>query len=354
MVQTFCSKIQKAGYKVVVYSFKNFFVNHLNSSLVSAYDIWVAQHDVSAPDYSKYTMWQYSSSGSVSGVSGACDMDYSYVDYASGGGSSTTTLDPLTFKCDTSSYAFGSNRTYTYKITTADTYPPTAVSSNSSAVTVSGPTQTYQGYYFTLTNVGAGTASITTTAGDGRTVSFTATGSGTAASLRCDTSSYTFGSGSNAYTYKITTNASSAPTAASSNTSAVTVAYSGKTSGGYLYKITNVGEGTATITTAAANGSSVSFPATGAKQSDALSALKSDTPYNLSMKKGAYYTYKFTGATSVSYQFACAATNVIRSASLNKQNGSYYLKIYAMGKGQAGIYVTGGGKSQRVGIVTVS
>lgn len=369
MVQTFCSKLQQAGYKVAVYSFKNFYLSHLNSPLVSQYDTWIAQFGVSTPNFSHYTMWQYTSSGSVPGISGACDMDYSYIDYSNGGGSTPTTLDPLDFKCDTSSYTFGSNRNYTYKITTPDTYPPTAQSSNSSAVTVSGPTSTYHGYLFTLTNVGAGDATITTTAGDGRSVSFKATGSGTTSSgsassgaassgttgaLRSDTSSYTFGPGRYVYTYKITTNASTAPVAASSDTSVATVAYSKRTSGGYLYKITNVGAGTATITTTAADGSSVSFPATGVKQASAIDALQSDTPYNFSMKKGAYYTYKFTGAPGTSYRFVCAATNVIRSASLNKLNGSYYLKIYTMGKGQAGIYVTGGGQSKRAGIVTVS
>lgn len=366
IVETFCTKIAAAGYTPIVYSYKNFFLGHLDSTPVYSYDAWVAQYDASAPDFSLYTMWQYTSSGSVPGISGSVDMDYSYVDYSSNG-VGTHGIDRLTFKSDTSSYTFGNNSTYVYKISTLDTFPPTATSSNPSAVTVSAATPTYRGFLFTLKNVGAGTATITTTAGDGRSVSFQATGTGTAvASLVCDTPAYTFRPGSGVYSYKITTDASTAPIAVSSNPSAVTVAYSKSVPGGYLYKITNVGAGTATITTTAADGASVSFQATGVANAnasasssasvaaDGMTALKSDTPFNLSMKKGAYYTYKFTGSPNVAYQFSCAGTNVIRSASLTKKDGSYYLKIYAVGTGSAGIYASGGGKSQRVGVVTVS
>ena len=355
MVQAFCSKIAAAGYTPIVYSYKNFFLSHLDSTPVYSYDAWVAQYGASAPGMDLYTMWQYTSSGSVPGISGNVDMNYSYVDYAAGGGSRTEGMDPLLFQSDTASYTFGTNRTYTYKIATPDTYPPTASSSNPSAVTVSSATPTYRGYLFTLTNVGAGTATIKTTAGDGRSVSFQVTGADLPkTTLLCDTPSYTFRQGGiTAYTYKITTDASSAPAASSSNPDAVTVAYSKKVSDGYLYQIKNAGAGTATIVTTASDGGSVSFQATGTAAPDALASLQSDTPDDFTMKKGAYYTYKFTGLPDVAYNFVCAATGVIRTASLTKKDGSYYLKIYAEGNGQAGIYASGNGKSQRVGVVSV-
>lgn len=106
--------------------------------------------------------------------------------------------------------------------------------------------------------------------------------------------------------------------------------------------------------TSSGGSSSNPSPAADTGLTDAFSSLKSDTPYNFSMKKGAYYTYKFTGASGVSYQFICAGTSIIRSVSTQKLNGSYYLKIYAMAKGQAGIYASAAGKGQRVGIVTVT
>lgn len=276
IVQAFCGRIQQAGYKAIVYSYVTFYNSRLTDPLVSQYDTWIANYTKdSAPRFSRsYTMWQYTSSGSVPGISGACDMDYSYVDYSDCGGTSNPSnspapssvpLDAMMFQSDTSSYSFGGNSTYIYKITTADTCPPTAVSSNPSSVTVSPAKATTNGFLFVLTNVGLGQATITTTAGDGiRSVSFTAEGSNAAqaTSLQSDTSAYTFGS-SKAYYYKITTDASTPPSAASSDSSVAAVSYVQRVPGGYLYKITDTGTGTAVITTSSLNGMSVSFQVNG-------------------------------------------------------------------------------------------
>ncbi len=86
---------------------------------------------------------------------------------------------------------------------------------------------------------------------------------------------------------------------------------------------------------------------------DALSSLKSDTPYNFNMKQGAYYTYKFTGVSNVSYRFVCGTGSVARVACVTKIGGSYYCKIYAAGVGQSGVYASVGSTSQHVGVVTV-
>ena len=449
IVDTFCSRLQQAGYKVAVYSYVTFYNNYLTPC--TGYDTWIANTGgVTAPNFSyPYTMWQYAQN-TVPGVSGTCDVDYSYVDYSSAGGSGgsgggTTTMDPLTFLCDTSSYAFGSNSTYTYKITTPDTYPPTAVSSNPSAVTVSSARATTNGFLFTLTNVGAGQATITTTAGDGRSVSFVATGTGTApaATLQCDTSSYTFGSnsayyykittnastppaavssnssavsvsysqklsdgylyqiknvgsgtavitttasngmsvsftaagngspaspataltcdtssytfsqGSVYYYYKITTSASSAPAASSSNPSAVSVAYSQKVSGGYLYRIKNEGAGSAVITTTASGGSTVSFPAKGTAQTAVQTGVKSDTPFYFTMKKGSTYQFEFTGGSGGPLSFSIGNGSVLKAVSTQKINGKYYFKVTAVGKGSAGLYAVSSAGAERVSIVTV-
>ena len=104
------------------------------------------------------------------------------------------------------------------------------------------------------------------------------------------------------------------------------------------------------------SGSSSSNPpqTTDAGAGNALSSMKSDTPYNFNMKKGAYYTYKFTGIPNVSYRFVCGTGSVACAASVTKQRGSYYFKIYAVGAGQSGVYASVAGKSQRVGIVTIT
>ena len=341
IVQTFCSKIKDAGYVPMVYSFKNFFEIHLTSPLVRQFDLWVAHWtEASTPDFAGHSMWQYSNSGSVPGISGRCDLDYSYVDYAAGGGGGTppTVLDPLTFECDTSCYAFGTNRNYTYKITTPDTYPPKATSSNPSVVTVSGPKAIYNGFLFTLTNVGKGSAVITTTAGDGRSVSFPVTGTGTSSAMRCDTSSYTFPANAASYIYKITTDAAQIPTASSSNPSAVTVSYLKPTTGGYLYRIDNVGKGTATITTTASDGTSVSFPATGNAGSGA-SYMRCDTSsYVFGMNLD--YIYKVTTNAAQAPAAKSSNPSAVPVAYLSPTPGGYLYRIGNAGKGTATITTT--------------
>lgn len=368
IVQAFCSKLQAAGYKTVVYSYYNFYKAHWTSPLVAQYDTWIA-HYTTMTDFKPYTMWQYGQR-SVAGVSGACDVDYSFYDY-SGTGEEPVAPAPFpeqpseqVFTCDTTgTYTFGSNQTYYYKITTNDTITPTASSSNPAAVSVSYTKRLSDGFLFKLTRHGFGQAVITTTAGNGTSVSFTAVASGKSESpnggsktLRCDTTvPYQFGT-NKTYIYKVYSTSSVRPTAVSSNSSAVPVAYYGKTSDGYLFRITNAGQGKAVITTTDASGASSSFTATGTSAGQPLTGIKSDTPYRFSMKAGKTYMYKFTPASqkTVLY-FSTGNGAIIQSVSTMRSGGSYFYKIKAITSGQAGVYATEPGKSaQRLSIVTVS
>lgn len=63
------------------YSYTNFINNYLNADALAAYPLWVADYRASLGYNGAYTMWQYSGSGTVSGINGACDLDYSYQDF---------------------------------------------------------------------------------------------------------------------------------------------------------------------------------------------------------------------------------------------------------------------------------
>lgn len=400
MVQAFCSKIQAAGYKTVVYSYYNFYNAHLTSPLVTQYDTWIAHTGVDSTPFRPYTMWQYGWK-TIPGISGSCDVDYSYYDYSTGtggkntGGSGNTgTTTPSfpesseqIFTSDTTgTYTFGTNKDYYYKITTNDTMTPSAASSNPSAVSVSYDRRLADGFQFKITNNGSGQAVITTTAANGTKTSFTAVGSGgtvttpptntqpdsgsgsgdsgapvtpggdgSAASLKCDTTQpYSFGP-SGSYIYKVYSTDSAQPKAVSSNPSAVAVSFYQKASDGYLFRITNVGSGTAVITTTAANGATASFTAYGTAPS-MPAGITSDTPYQFTMKKGSTYVYKFTPASSsTALTFSTGNGAVISSVSVQKIGSSYYYKIQAAGSGQAGVYAAVSNQSpQRVGIVTIA
>lgn len=77
---TFCETLESAGYYVGIYSNPNWLKNYLNYNTVKKYTLWLAHWGVSEPSY-ECGLWQYSSSGSVSGISGKVDMNWGYQDF---------------------------------------------------------------------------------------------------------------------------------------------------------------------------------------------------------------------------------------------------------------------------------
>ncbi len=63
------------------YSYTNFINNYLNAGALSDYPLWVADYRSALGYTGPYTMWQYSSTGTVGGITGAVDLDYSYQDF---------------------------------------------------------------------------------------------------------------------------------------------------------------------------------------------------------------------------------------------------------------------------------
>ena len=78
-IKAFCGTIQSAGYKAGVYANKTWLSSYINTSQISNYHIWLAQY-AKEPTYtgSRYDMWQYTSKGRVSGISGNVDMNICY------------------------------------------------------------------------------------------------------------------------------------------------------------------------------------------------------------------------------------------------------------------------------------
>ncbi|MEY8413888.1 GH25 family lysozyme [Lachnospiraceae bacterium 62-26] len=76
IAEVFCSTIQNAGYAVGVYANLDWWTNRLTDSRFSNWYRWVAQYNTSCGYTGDYAIWQYTSSGSVSGISGKVDMNY--------------------------------------------------------------------------------------------------------------------------------------------------------------------------------------------------------------------------------------------------------------------------------------
>ena len=115
IAQTFCKTIKKAGYKVGVYASKYWFTSKLTNSKFNNWPKWVAQYNTECTYTGKYEIWQYSSKGSVQGISGNVDMNYDYVDRKV-----KTESKPTTTKPTTSSAA----ATVTYRVKTNNKWLP--------------------------------------------------------------------------------------------------------------------------------------------------------------------------------------------------------------------------------------
>lgn len=75
---TFCQQITNLGYKAGVYANENWFKKYLDVAKISnqGYSIWCAKYSTNKPNIaSNYDIWQYSSTGSISGITSNVDMD---------------------------------------------------------------------------------------------------------------------------------------------------------------------------------------------------------------------------------------------------------------------------------------
>lgn len=66
-----------AGY----YTYTFFATNYIDTEALKDYPLWIADYRGYVGYQGGYTMWQYSSSGQVSGIQGNVDMNRSYVDF---------------------------------------------------------------------------------------------------------------------------------------------------------------------------------------------------------------------------------------------------------------------------------
>ncbi len=82
MVSAFCDTIESGGYKSMYYSYAKFLAEHEGMvAQLEDYDLWMAMY-YRVPFFPyNFKIWQYSSTGSVSGISGGVDMNMMFLDY---------------------------------------------------------------------------------------------------------------------------------------------------------------------------------------------------------------------------------------------------------------------------------
>ena len=82
MAKTFCNKVSSAGYETGIYANLNWWNNYLTNSVFdnSGWDKWVAQYNSYCGYEKDFRLWQYTSKGSVKGISTYVDLNYEYSD----------------------------------------------------------------------------------------------------------------------------------------------------------------------------------------------------------------------------------------------------------------------------------
>lgn len=82
IVQAFCKRVEELGYYAMFYSNRNFLNTYFPADLSERYALWYAYYN-SQFDGTNCGIWQYTSEGSVPGITGNVDLDEGYIDYPS-------------------------------------------------------------------------------------------------------------------------------------------------------------------------------------------------------------------------------------------------------------------------------
>lgn len=79
---SFLGTIKAAGYVPMIYGDKEWLIKEIDIAKLQDYDVWLAQ-DADIPDYPyEYAMWQYTTTGTVNGITGDADLNICFIGYS--------------------------------------------------------------------------------------------------------------------------------------------------------------------------------------------------------------------------------------------------------------------------------
>lgn len=82
IARAFLNTVKDAGYIPMVYGTKEWLIKEVDLSKLTDYDVWLSQNS-DIPDYPyRFSMWQYSNTGDIAGISGYADMNITFIDYS--------------------------------------------------------------------------------------------------------------------------------------------------------------------------------------------------------------------------------------------------------------------------------
>ena len=71
----FCQAVEDGGYESMVYSNLTYFYLHYDLTQLVDFPLWLAQYNETPTFYYHFSMWQYSSTGTVPGIEGNVDLN---------------------------------------------------------------------------------------------------------------------------------------------------------------------------------------------------------------------------------------------------------------------------------------
>ena len=80
MATAFCEELEGAGYYAGIYANNDYVTRMFGEDIFKTYDLWYAHWDVSEPSRT-VNLWQSSSTGKISGISGNVDVNVSFIDF---------------------------------------------------------------------------------------------------------------------------------------------------------------------------------------------------------------------------------------------------------------------------------
>lgn len=84
LAKAFCAEVEKAGYQYGTYANKDWFTNTLTDAWYNKYIKWLAQYNNKVTYNGTLDIWQYTSSGRISGINAKVDLNYCYTSFVKG------------------------------------------------------------------------------------------------------------------------------------------------------------------------------------------------------------------------------------------------------------------------------
>lgn len=82
IAKAFCDEIRAAGYTPMIYTNENWYKNYIDMNQLSNVKKWIARYNYFCSADIPRDIWQCTSNGKVSGISGNVDINFSYTDFS--------------------------------------------------------------------------------------------------------------------------------------------------------------------------------------------------------------------------------------------------------------------------------